>query len=172
MKVRVKVFICCLIAGSRKDPSFVKWEALLLSFHGALDHGLVECSLYSPEMQYGLWAEVGATGRRAGCSTQIRSVIPSYAQDAHTGSEDHYDGKAGQLGLLELNGETQGVGRAGACPSLRELTGRFSWPSRAQMIMHTCQLLNYRSGIPHLKILGPEHFRVLIILDFKIFAYV
>lgn len=45
MKVRVKVFICCLIAGSRKDPSFVKWEALLLSFHGALDHGLAECSL-------------------------------------------------------------------------------------------------------------------------------
>lgn len=32
-----------------------------------------------------------------------------------------YDGKAGQLGLLELNGETQGVGRAGACPSLREM---------------------------------------------------
>lgn len=81
MKVRVKVFICCLIAGSRKDPSFVKWEALLLSFHG--------CSLYSPEMQHGLWAEVGATGRRAGCSTQIQSVIPSYAQDAHIGSEDH-----------------------------------------------------------------------------------
>lgn len=31
MKVRVKVSICCLVAGSRKDPSFVKWEALLLS---------------------------------------------------------------------------------------------------------------------------------------------
>lgn len=23
--------ICCLVAGNRKDPSFVKWEALLLS---------------------------------------------------------------------------------------------------------------------------------------------
>lgn len=40
-------------------------------FHGDLDHGLTECSLYSPEMQHELWAEVGATGRRAGCSTQI-----------------------------------------------------------------------------------------------------
>lgn len=69
-KVRVKVFTC-LIAGKRKHPSLVKWEALLLSFHDGLDHDLVECSLYRPEMQHGLWAEVGATGRRAGCSTQI-----------------------------------------------------------------------------------------------------
>lgn len=32
-----------------------------------------------------------------------------------------YDGKAGQLELLELNGETRGVGNAGVCPSLGEM---------------------------------------------------
>lgn len=81
-----------------------------------------------------------------------------------------YDGKAGQLEILELSGETQGVGSAGL--SLREMPWRFSWTSWAQMTMSTRQLLNYRSGIPHLKILEPERFRVLIILDFGIFAYI
>lgn len=55
----------------QETPTLREGEALLLSFHDGLDHDLVECSLYRPEMQHGLWAEVGATGRRAGCSTQI-----------------------------------------------------------------------------------------------------